>query len=99
METFFPSQDEIEIVNYELLEASPIDQLSANFHDQIEQDSGSTKLDENLVLTQQSFMTLPTINTLLNPNMDTIDTGCNTVNFDVQNDPGIMINGKLIIND
>ena len=99
METFLPCQDEIEIVNYELLEASPIDPLFTNHHNQIEQFSGRTMLDENLVSTQQSFITVPTNNTLLNPNLDTIDTEFNTINIDVQDNPGIISNGKLKIND
>ena len=99
METSLLCQDEIEIVNYELLEASPIEPLSTNFHHHIQQYSGETIPDENLVLTEQSFITFPTTNASLNPNMDTIDTGFNTVNFDAQDNPGIRINGKLIINN
>ena len=97
METFLPYQDEIEIVNYELLEASPIDPLSTNFHDQIEQFSGRSMLDENLESAQQSFITAPTNNTSLNPYLDTIDTEFNTINIDAQNNQGIISNGKLKI--
>ena len=99
MESFLPCQDEIEIVNYELLEALPIDPLSTNLHHQIEQVSGRAMLHENLVSTQQSFITVPTNNTLLNLNLDMIDTEFNTINIDVQNNPGIIRNGKLKIND